>query len=187
MTMPVLLSQWIFAQQAEDAAAAVFVIIMLIIVLVLVVAMLALVAYVYYILYTSLDAVPPEFRTMEPGMIFLMLVPCFNLVWIFFVASKIPESFRNYFWAKNDQRYGDCGAAVGMWWAVLTVINCIPYLNILTSIPTLICLILFLVKVNEMKNAVKASVGEGTQYAAGGVTPGYGDPNNPYGSPGEKY
>ena len=34
---------------------------------------------------------------MEPGMVWLMLVPCVNIVWQFVIAIRVPESLRNEF------------------------------------------------------------------------------------------
>lgn len=44
-----------------------------------------------------LKALPPEFRLMEPGMVWLMCIPCFNIIWIFFVYPRIARSYQNYF------------------------------------------------------------------------------------------
>ena len=48
-----------------------------------------------------LKALPPEFRLMEPGMVWLICIPCFNIVWIFFVYPRIARSYQNYFRAQD--------------------------------------------------------------------------------------
>ena len=187
------LSTLLFAQDnsASDAVAAIIGIIAMVIGLVIVVAAIALMVYTIYTYFTSLDAIPPQFRTMEPGMIFLMFIPCFGIIWIFFIVTKIPESFRNYFWATGNHRFGDCGAALGMWYAILAVISSIPYVNFLTIIPTLILLVMFVLKLNEMKKAVLADAAAGNvpQKPVYGGEPGQytGDPNNPYAPPENQY
>ena len=191
-----LLSTFLFAQEAADAVGVVFLIIILIIALLPTAAGIGLVVWTFYTYYTGLDVIPPGYRTMEPAMVFLLLIPCFGIVWLFFIVIKIPESFRNYFWATGNHRYGDCGAALGMWYAVLTVVTAIPYLGILAMIPAMICQILFLMKIIEMKKAIEADVASGK--APKGYQQGYpqggqldyqqprqytGDSDNPYASP----
>src|SRR5436305_313793 len=50
-----------------------------------------------FLLYNAQNAIPPQFRKIEPGMIWLLLIPLFNLVWNFFVYLRIPESYQAYF------------------------------------------------------------------------------------------
>jgi hypothetical protein len=46
-------------------------------------------------LYKALNAVSPRNREMEPGMVFLNLIPLFGLVWQFFVVLRLADSLRN--------------------------------------------------------------------------------------------
>jgi hypothetical protein len=39
----------------------------------------------------------PQSRTMQPGMVWLSLIPFFNLIWTFFVVSAIADSLGNEF------------------------------------------------------------------------------------------
>lgn len=148
---------------------------------------IAIWAFILYTYYTALNAIPPQFRTMEPAHVFLLLIPCFGLIWLFFVVQRIPESFRNYFYAVGDHSRGDCGANVGLWYAILTVVNIIPYVACITGIPTLVLMIMFIVKMYELKGIVSTGAA-GFQGAGGGQMGGFygGDPKNPYASPGNQ-
>src|SRR5262249_23624412 len=59
----------------------------------------ALVIAIFYLLtlHRALDKVSPRNRLMEPGMVWLSLIPCFNIIWAFFVATRVPDSLRNEF------------------------------------------------------------------------------------------
>jgi CHAT domain-containing protein len=46
-------------------------------------------------LQKALHRVSPPNRTMKPGMVWLMLVPCVNFVWQFQIATQVPKSLRN--------------------------------------------------------------------------------------------
>jgi hypothetical protein len=45
-------------------------------------------------LYKTLNAISPRNREMEPGMVFLNLIPLFGLVWQFFVVLRLADSLR---------------------------------------------------------------------------------------------
>ena len=49
------------------------------------------------LLYGCLSRVPQEYQRMKPGLVFLLLIPLFNLIWNFFVFLRIPESYQAYF------------------------------------------------------------------------------------------
>ena len=72
---------------------------------VLVVAMLFLSAIV-----RVLRRVPAEHRRMEPGQVWLNLIPVFNFVWVTVTVERVAESLRSEFTARSlhgpDERYG---------------------------------------------------------------------------------
>ena len=171
----------------EDAIA---LIVMLVLTAIIVVVAIAVWAFILYTYYSALNSIPAQFRTMEPWQVFLLLIPCFNIIWLFFVVQKIPESFRNYFHAIGDHSRGDCGAGIGLWYAILTIVSAIPLVNYISVFPTLILMVMFVVKMWQLKGVVQSSAGAAAFQAAGGgqFGGGYygGDPNNPYASPGNQ-
>jgi hypothetical protein len=54
----------------------------------------AVLIVVCYLLYTALLALPQQHRRMDPGLVWLLLIPLFNLVWNFFVFLRVPESYQ---------------------------------------------------------------------------------------------
>jgi len=105
--------------------------------------------------YKCLLEVPEEHRTMQPAMVFLNLVPCLNIVWIFLVVNAISKSYQSFFATLDDphvkNEYGDCAAKLGLAYAILSLLSAIPYLNCLSSIPSLVVFIILLLKYNEMR------------------------------------
>jgi hypothetical protein len=58
----------------------------------------------------ALRRVGPENRRMEPGMVWLNLIPIFNLVWVTVTVERVAESLRNEFRERGmdgpDEHYG---------------------------------------------------------------------------------
>ena len=91
-------------------------------------------------LQKCLSRVEPRNRAMEPGMVWLNLIPCVGMIWMFMTVSNIATSLRNEWRSRRWESYGEgFGQGVGMAYAVLSLISAIPYVNILTGIPALIC------------------------------------------------
>ena len=85
----------------------------------------ALVIVIFYLLtlQRALSRVSPENRLMEPGMVWLSLVPCFNLIWQFFIAQRVPDSLRNEFRARGQDDGSDYGKSIGLTVAVINVLT----------------------------------------------------------------
>ena len=103
-----------------------------------------------------LKALPPEFRLMEPGMVWLICIPCFNIVWIFFVYPRIARSYQNYFRAQGRYDVGDCGEAVGLWYCICVVLSAIPCVGGIAGIAALILLVIYFVTLFGLKSQVQA-------------------------------
>lgn len=95
-------------------------------------------------------------RTMRPGMVWLILIPVFNIIWQFFVVVGLARSVGNEFQTRripNVQRRP--GMAVGIAMCVCTVCAILPFLvfyllgkfdnqSATTDIPTWALQVLFL-------------------------------------------
>ena len=109
---------------------------------------------VIFLLYQDFERIPRGFRKLEPGLVWLLLVPCFHLVWNFFVFPRLSDSFKAYFNSVGDTSVGNCGHDLGFGYAICTAVSLIPFVGCLTGIAALVLLILFLVKANELKNRI---------------------------------
>jgi hypothetical protein len=116
---------------------------------------------ILFLLYKDLQAVPAEFRRMEPSMVWLLLIPCFNLIWNFFVFSRVAGSYQDYFHERGRRDVGDCGAGIGIAYstcAILVSIPCLNYLTVWFCGPAMIVLIiLYLVKLQGLKQEIKSA------------------------------
>ena len=92
-------------------------------------------------------------------MIFLLLIPLFNLVWSFFVFQRIPASFKSYFDARGQTDVGDCGKGIGLWLAICMVSSMVPCVNYVAGPASLVLLIIFLIKAFELRGKVMADTG----------------------------
>ena len=136
---------------------------------------------ILYLLYDAQRAIPPEHRRIEPGQVWLLLIPLFNLVWNFFVFIRIPESYQSYFYSRGRYDVGDGGKSLGMWFSICTACSLIPCLGIIPAFVGLVVLIVFLVKITTLKGRVPqlAAMPEvaATAYATpGGFPVGYASP-----------
>lgn len=121
--------------------------------------MIAINVAICYLYMLILQRVPPQHRKMEPTMVWLLLIPCFNLVWNFFVYLRVPESVQSYLESTGRTDQGDCGRGVGMAYAICTALTVIPFVNYLTGPAALVLLIIFLVKMFQVKKLLPQAEG----------------------------
>ncbi len=87
----------------------------------LVIAFIAAVAFLASVT-RALERVDPENRRMEPALVWLNLIPIFNLLWIVVTVERVGESIRNEFVArgrhKKTESYGKTAglAAIALWY-----------------------------------------------------------------------
>jgi len=60
----------------------------------LTIAVVGIIIGVLFLLHLQglLKAIAPVNRRMEPGMVWLLFIPLFNIVWIFIVVDRIAQS-----------------------------------------------------------------------------------------------
>lgn len=113
---------------------------------------IALVVFILYLitLMNTLNAVSPQNRRLTPGLVFLLLIPLFNLVWNFIVIAKIRDSLQAEFSARNLQGQG-FGYGVGLAMCILYIVSIIPLINLLAAPAALVCWIIYWVQVAGFK------------------------------------
>lgn len=85
-----------------------------------------------------LTAVSPRNRKMEPGQVWLNLIPLFNYVWLILTILRIAESLQNEYESRGLRGDGDYGKMMGiMYYVSMFVCPCV----------TLILLIIYWVKI----------------------------------------
>ncbi|HJN67803.1 MAG TPA: hypothetical protein QF761_16465 [Pirellulales bacterium] len=104
----------------------------------------------------ALKEVPSEYRVMEPGQVWLLLIPCFAVIWNFWVFQRVPQSFHNYFASQGRTDLGDCGGQLGLWYAICGIASVVPCLNYIAGPAALVLLIIFLVKIVSLKKQIQS-------------------------------
>jgi len=145
------------AQQNGDAAEAAGIIALALgILLFTVVIMVAISILICLLIYLPYKEVPAEHQKMAPGLVFLLLIPFFNIIWNFIVFLRIPESFQSYFTAQGRTDVGDCGRQIGLWYAICGVAAIVPCVNYVAGPAALVLFIIFLVKIWGLKGQIAA-------------------------------
>ena len=94
-----------------------------------------IVAVIYYLLtlQKALQRCHPDNRRMQPGMVWLNLVPCLNIVWQFLTAIQVPDSLKAEFEDRGLDEGGDYGKTIGLTYCILGLVS-----GVLQNIPQLI-------------------------------------------------
>ena len=116
----------------------------------------------------TLKAIQPENRTMNPGEVWLQLIPLFGWVWQFIVVSRISDSLRREFnsWTNDTIFQGQGNAAIYVGYSkptygiglAMCICNCctiVPCLGYLAWLGALVCWIIYWVQLAEWKGKVQ--------------------------------
>lgn len=110
---------------------------------------------VAYLLSSALVALPEHYRQQEPNLVWLLLIPLFNLVWNFFVYPKVSASYRAYFEAQGATNVGDAGRGVGLAFCICVIVATIPTpISSIAGLAALVLLIIYLVQIHGLKQRV---------------------------------
>ena len=71
-----------------------------------------------------LKQIAPRNRTMEPGQVWLNLIPLFNYVWMFITIIRLSESLDAEYRSRRMSGDGDFGKQTGIIFMVLSLIGC---------------------------------------------------------------
>ncbi|HEV3438053.1 MAG TPA: hypothetical protein VG122_11880 [Gemmata sp.] len=83
----------------------------------------------------------PRNRTMEPGQVWLNLIPIFNIVWHFITVIRVAESIRKEFRSRGWSTREDFGQTLGIVTSVMFLVgSCFALIG-------LICFILYWAKI----------------------------------------
>ena len=124
----------------------------LIIIFVLLGLAIGLVPMIFYLLQIQklLNACTPESRQMEPGMVWLNLIPLFSLGWMIYTVIKIRDTLKIEFPARNletdDPQFS---FPVGLAYGICAACSIIPFIGTFTAIGALVCWILYWIKMHK--------------------------------------
>jgi len=128
------------------------IIIFVVIIAVIIVVLLPAIFYLLT-LQNTLKKVKKKNRTIEPGQVWLMLIPLFNIVWQFIMINRIADSLKSEFAERNISIKEDIpGAQIGIAYCILILCVSVPVLGRLAYLGGLICWIIYWVKISNYKN-----------------------------------
>jgi len=98
-------------------------------------------------LQKALSRVSPRNRLMEPGQVWLNLIPCFNIVWMFITVSRVSDSLKHEFTDLDLDDRSDYGKTIGLLYLAFNFGGIIPILGIVLGIASLVMFIVYWVKI----------------------------------------
>ena len=115
----------------------------------------AVAVVICFLIFDALKRLPPSFRKMDPAMVWLLLIPCFNVIWNFFVFPKVSDSYSAYFASQGRTDVGDAARGLGMAYAICSACAMVPCVGYVAGPASLVLLIIYLVKITGLKNQVQ--------------------------------
>ena len=115
----------------------------------LVILVAIIVAHVFYLLtlQKALNRCSPELRTMQPGMVWLMFIPLFNLVWHFFIVLNVAKSLGSEFRKRGIPEDPASSKALGLATCILQCCGIIPCIGGIFALGGLVCWIIYWVQI----------------------------------------
>jgi hypothetical protein len=103
----------------------------------------------------------PRNRRMEPGQVYLNLIPLFSLVWRFNTVNALTYSLREEFADRGLRRQGDYGNGMGTAYATLAVCVFVPYVGSLLWLASAVFGIVYWVKIAGLLRTLRESESHG--------------------------
>ena len=115
----------------------------------LVVLAILLIPWIFYCLtlQKALNRCSPENRAMNPGMVWLLLIPLVNFVWNFMVVLNVSKSLGAEFQKRGMAEDPLPGKTLGLTMAILICCGVIPIVGFVGSLGGLVCWIIYWVKI----------------------------------------
>lgn len=131
---------------------------------------ISIIPLVFYLLtlQRALEKCAPHNRSMSPGLVWLQLIPFFNIIWQFFVVSAVSGSLSKEYAARRLPAEGDFGRSIGIAMAILWVCWLIPYVSGFAFIAWLVLWIVYWVKIAGLSGRLDRSA----MYGSAGGYPG---------------
>ena len=117
--------------------------------LVLLVLGVLIIPTIFYLLtlQTVLSRCSPENRTLSPGLVWLGLIPLFNLIWNFVLVIGVAKSLGNEFRRRGIVESPHPGLALGLAMAICGVSYVIPFVGIGTTVAGYVLWIMYWVTI----------------------------------------
>jgi len=120
---------------------------------------IGIVVAVFYCLtmQKALERCAPSNRAMVPGMVWLLFIPLFNIVWQFFVVLNVSKSLIAEFKQRNLAGDPSSTKTIGLVGCIAGCCCVIPLVNFIAGPAALVCFIIFWVKVADFSGKIAVS------------------------------
>jgi hypothetical protein len=121
--------------------------------------LLALLPSVLYLLtlQRAFEAVDPDLRPMSPGLVWLLLIPLVNIVWMFFVVNHLKTAYTKMAAAGRLSAASDGAYGVGLALAICMAVSLVPIIGSLAALAALVLWIIHWVMVGKARGLVKVA------------------------------
>lgn len=119
---------------------------------------------VFYLLtlQRTLEKCAVESRTLSPGLVWLLLIPVFGLVWNFIVVNGMSRSLHNEFRRRAIPNVEpEPGKGVGLAMCILAATSIIPLVGLFSGLAGLVCWIIYWVKIAGYSTLLQQSISVG--------------------------
>jgi hypothetical protein len=124
------------------------------------VGILFLIPAIFYLLtlQNALSKCAPTSRTMEPALVWLLVIPLFSLIWGFFVVMALARSLGNEY-RRRGIPYPDPlpGQTIGMAMCICGCCGIIPIVDLLAGPAAFVLWIVYWVKIAEFSRMLDSS------------------------------
>ncbi|NVJ59446.1 MAG: hypothetical protein HWE27_03600 [Gammaproteobacteria bacterium] len=121
---------------------------MLIFVLVFVLAIIAIYCLFLYSLQKALNNAGPENAGMSGGLVWLNLIPIFNIGWMIYTVIKVSEAIAKKHAAHGVADPSNGGKTIGLVYAIANACQIIPVVNMISWLVAIITWIIYWVKIS---------------------------------------
>ena len=114
--------------------------------------LLFLLPYFFFLIHLSklFNKCNVKNRKMDGGLVWLLLIPVFNIGWLFYVIFNVRDTLKSEFNSRKIETDDvEFGFSVGLAYAITSACCIIPFLGVFCSIPTLVLWIVYWVKINK--------------------------------------
>jgi uncharacterized membrane protein YqjE len=108
-------------------------------------------AIVTWLVWDAYRVLPASEQKLPANLLWLGLIPCLGLIMQLLMGILVPLAFKDAFAARGRTDVGDCGLAIGICWVACSIGSVMPFIGALLGIASIVCMILFIVKVRQLK------------------------------------
>lgn len=114
---------------------------------------------VFYLLNLQnlLKEIDQKNRLVEPGNVWLMFIPLFNLIYPFILYPKICDSVKAEYEHRGISIQGDYSRSISIAMPILGLCGLIPFIGGLAGLANLVLFIIFWVRTAEYKSKLRTT------------------------------